>query len=219
MGLWTYNGIKVHWLGHDSFVLQGSKTLVLDPFKAKGDYKADILLISHEHYDHFSPEDIKRFADQSTTIVAPKMCEAPLGEFHQEKKIVQPGSKIEVKGVAIEAVPAYNLNKFREPGKVFHPKEDGKVGYVVTLDGVRFYHAGDSDATPEMESLDTDVAFLPVSGTYVMTAEEAAEAAKAMKVKVAVPMHFGSIVGSRADAEKFRELVGDAASVQILEQE
>ena len=217
--MWTYKGIKVHWLGHDSFVLEGSKTLVLDPFKARGNYKADVLLISHEHYDHLSPDDIRRFAAASTTIVAPKMCEGPLGEFRQEKRIVQPGSKIDVKGVSVEAIPAYNLNKFREPGKVFHPKSDGKVGYIITLDGVRFYHAGDSDATPEMKSVDVDVAFLPVSGTYVMTAEEAAEAAKAMKVKVAVPMHFGSIVGSRADAERFKDLVGTAASVEILQQE
>ena len=217
--MWTYKGIRVHWLGHDSFVLQGSKTLVIDPFKAKGDYKADILLISHEHYDHLSPDDIKRFTDSSTTIVAPKMCEDPLRPFSQEKRIVEPGAKIEVKGVRIEAVPAYNLNKFREPGKVFHPKADGKVGYVVTLDGARFYHAGDSDATPEMKSLDVDVAFLPVSGTYVMTAEEAAEAAKAMKVKVAVPMHIETIIGTMGDARKFRDLLAGKREVVILERE
>jgi len=217
--LWTYNGIKVHWLGHDSFVLQGSRTLVLDPYKAKGMYKADILLISHEHSDHLSPEDIKRFSDANTTIVAPRICEAPLGQFSQEKKFVEPGSKLELKGVKIEAVPAYNLNKYRSPGVVFHPRADGKVGYIVTLDGVRFYHAGDSDATPEMKALDVDVAFLPVSGTYVMTAEEAAEAAKTMKVKVAVPMHYQSIVGTRADAERFKKLVGGERNVEILQQE
>jgi len=217
--LWTYNGIKVHWLGHDSFVLQGSRTLVLDPYKAKGMYKADILLISHEHSDHLSPEDIKRFSDANTTIVAPRICEAPLGQFSQEKKFVEPGSKLELKGVKIEAVPAYNLNKYRSPGVVFHPRADGKVGYIVTLDGVRFYHAGDSDATPEMKALDVDVAFLPVSGTYVMTAEEAAEAAKTMKVKVAVPMHYQSIVGTRADAERFKKLVGSERNVEILQQE
>ena len=217
--MWTYRGIKVHWLGHDSFVLQGSRTLVLDPFKARGDYKADVLLISHEHFDHLSPDDIRRFADASTTIVAPKMCEGPPRPFPQEKRIVSPGSRLELKGVRIEAIPAYNLNKFREPGKVFHPKADGKVGYVVTLDGVRFYHAGDSDATPEMMSLDVDVAFLPVSGTYVMTAEEAAEAAKAMKVKVVVPMHIETIIGTMGDAFKFRDLLAGKREVVILERE
>jgi L-ascorbate metabolism protein UlaG (beta-lactamase superfamily) len=217
--LWTYNGIKVHWLGHDSFVLQGSRTLILDPFKAKGMYKADVLLISHEHFDHLSPDDIKRFSTSETTIVAPRMCEGPLASFPQEKKIIEPGSKLDVKGVHIEAIPAYNLNKYRAPGVFFHPRGDGKVGYVVTMDGVRFYHAGDSDGTPEMKALDVDVAFLPVSGTYVMTAEEAAEAAKAMMVKVAVPMHYNSIVGSRADADRFKKLVGGVRTVEILQQE
>jgi len=217
--MWTYSGVKVHWLGHDSFVLQGSKTLILDPFKAKGNYKADILLISHEHYDHFSEDDIRRFSGPSTVIVAPRQCEAPLRSFSQGKRIIQPDQSIEVAGVRIEAVQAYNLNKFREPGRVFHPKEDKKVGYVVTLDGVRFYHAGDSDATPEMKALDVDVAFLPVSGTYVMTAEEAAEAAKTMSAKVVVPMHFNKIVGTRADAERFKRLVGNSRAVVILEEE
>ncbi len=217
--MWTYNGVRVHWLGHDSFVLQGSKTLVLDPFKARGNYKADVLLISHEHSDHLSDDDIRRFTSPTTTIVAPRICEGPLRQYPQEKRFVEPGSKVEVKGIGIEAVPAYNLNKFREPGRVFHPKADGRVGFVVSLDGVRFYHAGDSDATPEMKSLDIDVAFLPVSGTYVMTAEEAAEAAKAMKTKVAVPMHIESIVGTKADAERFKKLVGSAVEVEILEKE
>ncbi|MGD0319339.1 MAG: MBL fold metallo-hydrolase [Nitrososphaerales archaeon] len=206
--MWAYKGVNVHWLGHDSFVLQGSRTVIIDPFKAKGDYKADLLLISHEHQDHLSEDDIRRFANASTVIVAPTICEKPLKAFTQEKKFVVPGSKIEVKGVSLEAVPAYNLNKFREPGRVFHPKADGRVGYVVTLDGARFYHSGDSDATPEMKSLDVDVAFLPVSGTYVMTAEEASEAAKAMKVEVVVPMHIGAIVGSKADAERFK-IIGE----------
>lgn len=217
--MWTYKGVRVHWLGHDSFVLQGSKTVIIDPFKAKGDYKADVLLISHEHSDHFSDDDIKRFAGAGTSIVAPKICEGPLRHYSQEKRFVEPGSKLDLKGVGVEAVPAYNLNKFREPGKVFHPRADGRVGYVITLDGVRFYHSGDSDATPEMKSLDVDVAFLPVSGTYVMTAEEAAGAAKMMKVKVAVPMHYGSIVGTEADAERFKKLLGGAREVQILERE
>jgi L-ascorbate metabolism protein UlaG (beta-lactamase superfamily) len=217
--LWTYKGIQVHWLGHDSFVLKGSRTLIIDPFKAKGNFKADILLISHEHSDHLSDDDIRRFTGPSTIIVAPKICEGPLKPYPLEKKFVEPGSKLDVKGVLVEAIPAYNLNKFREPGKVFHPKADGRVGYVVTMDGVKFYHAGDSDATPEMRALDVDVAFLPVSGTYVMTAEEAAEAARAMKAKVVVPMHIESIVGTKADAERFKQLLGGARTVQILEKE
>lgn len=217
--MWTYRGIQVHWLGHDSFVLKGDKIVVIDPFKAKGNYKADVLLISHEHFDHLSEDDIRRFTDPSTAIVAPKICEGQLKGFSNPKTFVTPGSKIEVRGVTIETIPAYNLNKFMEPGKVFHPKAEGRVGYIVTMGGVRFYHAGDSDATPEMKSVDVDVAFLPVSGTYVMTAEEAADVAKSMKAKIIVPMHYGSIVGAKADAERFKKLVGSSRTIQILEQE
>jgi len=217
--LWTYKNVDVHWLGHDSFVLAGSRTVIIDPFKAQGVYKADVLLVSHEHFDHLSEDDIKRFSSPSTTIVAPKICEDGLKKFSNEKRFIAPGSNVEVKGVSVDAVPAYNIDKFREPGKVFHPKPDGRVGYVVTLDGVRFYHAGDSDATPEMKALDVDVAFLPVSGTYVMTAVEAADAARVMKVKVAVPMHWGKIVGSKADAETFKRLLAGSRAVEVLEKE
>jgi L-ascorbate metabolism protein UlaG (beta-lactamase superfamily) len=217
--LWTYNGVKVHWLGHDSFALRGSKTVIIDPVKAHGDYKADILLITHEHFDHLSEDDIKRFSDSSTTVVAPRICAQPLSKLPLDKRFVEPGSRLELKGVGVEAVAAYNLNKFREPGRVFHPKAEGRVGYLVTLDGVKFYHAGDSDATPEMKSLDVDVAFLPVSGTYVMTADEAAEAAMAMKAKVAVPMHWGAGIGTREDADRFKQLAGTSRTVEILEKE
>ena len=217
--MWTYEGVNVHWLGHDSFVLSGSKTVVIDPFKAQGNFKADLLLISHEHFDHLSEDDIRRFSGPATVIVAPKICDDGLRKFSNEKKLVAPGSRLELKGVSIEAIAAYNINKFREPGNVYHPKQDGRVGYVVTLDGVRFYHSGDSDATPEMKALDVDVAFLPVSGTYVMTAAEAADAAKAMKVKVAVPMHFASIVGTAADAEAFKKLLTGSSTVEILPKE
>ena len=122
--MWTYKGVKVHWLGHDSFVLQGSKTVVIDPFKAKGSYRADALLISHEHYDHLSPDDISRFSGPSSVMVAPRQCEPPLRAYSQAKRIVDPWQTLDVGGVKVETVPAYNLNKFREPGKMFHPKED-----------------------------------------------------------------------------------------------
>ena len=217
--MWTYDKVKVHWLGHDSFVLQGSRTVVLDPFQVKANYTADLLLISHEHSDHLSADDIARLSTPSTMIIAAKQCESDLGQFKQEKTFVSPGSRVDHLGVSVQAVAAYNVNKFRAPGQPFHPKQDGKVGYIVTLDGVKFYHAGDTDAIPEMKQVNVDVALLPVSGTYVMTAEEAAAAVKGMKVKVAVPMHWGKIVGSRADAEKFKNLVGSYCRVEILEKE
>ena len=114
-------------------------------------------------------------------------------------RVVAPGDRLTVKGVEIEVGPAYNINKD------FHPKAAGMLSFVFKLDGVRFYHAGDTDFIPEMKQLDVDVAFLPVSGTYVMTAMEAVEAAKAINPKVAVPMHYGEIIGSEEDAKKFKK--------------
>jgi len=106
------------------------------------------------------------------------------------------------------------LNKFREPGKPFHPKEDGKIGFILSVKGVRIYHAGDTDPIPEMKNFKTDIALLPVSGTYVMTPEEAGEAARMIKPKLAIPMHYGTIVGSENDAERFKQLA--TCPVQIL---
>ena len=215
--MWKYGKVDVGWLGHDGFVLQGSKTIIIDPFKAKGNHKADLMLISHEHYDHLSADDITRFSTSSTKVIAPTICKEALSNLGLTATYVTPDSKQEIDGVVVETLPAYNLNKFRSPGKVFHPKEDGRVGYIVTLDGARFYHAGDADAIPEMKGVDVDVAFLPVSGTYVMTAEEAVGAAKMMKTKVVVPMHFGTIVGTKADAERFKKLA--SCETKIMDKE
>jgi L-ascorbate metabolism protein UlaG (beta-lactamase superfamily) len=131
--------------------------------------------------------------------------------------IIKPGETKEVRGVTVQAVPAYNINKFRSPGQVFHPKEEGRVGYVIKVKGVTIYHAGDTDAIPEVKGLNVDIALLPVSGTYVMTAEEAIELANTMKPKVAIPMHYGAIVGSEADAKRFKE--GVKGRVEILQKE
>jgi len=133
----------------------------------------------------------------------------------KETRFLDAGGKTKVGAIEIEAVPAYNINKFREPGQVFHPKEHGGVGFVLTMDGTTVYYAGDTDFIPEMKSIRCDVALLPVSGTYVMTAEEAAEAAAAIHPKIAVPMHYGAIVGGEEDAKKFKSLV-KSCEVQIV---
>ena len=125
----------------------------------------------------------------------------------KETRFLDPGGKFSVGKVEIEAVPAYNVNKFREPGKAFHPKAEKRLGFVITMDGTRVYFAGDTDFIPEMKDIAVDIALLPVSGTYVMTPEEAVEAALAIHPKIAVPMHYGAIVGSDADALKFKSLV------------
>ena len=211
-----FKGLRISWLGHDSFVITNRKTVVIDPFKIKGRHgAADILLITHEHFDHCSPDDVKKIASKNTVIVATPACKAELAKSKiGDVRTVKPGDKLRLDGISIEAVPAYNLNKFREPGKVFHPREDQKLGYIVEIDGVRVYHAGDTDAIPEMKGLKTDVALLPVSGTYVMTAEEAAQAVSLVNPSLAIPMHYGTIVGSEKDAVKFKELA--PCDVQIL---
>ncbi len=217
--MFEYQGIKVTWLGHDGFKITNGKTVIIDPFKIRSSPgKADILLLSHEHFDHLSIEDIKKVVTERTTVLAAASCKDELSKLKfKDVKIVRPGDKVKLDDVIVEAVPAYNLNKFREPGKVFHPKEEAKVGYIVQLKGVRVYHAGDTDAIPEMKSLKVDLALLPVSGTYVMTYQEAAEAARMIGPKVAIPMHYGAIVGSENDAERFKQLA--SCQVQILKPE
>ncbi|MFO7707370.1 MAG: MBL fold metallo-hydrolase [Desulfobacterales bacterium] len=162
---------NIHWLGHDSFRIDGKGgVLYIDPYRLKEGPKADLILITHEHADHASPGDVEKIRKESSVIVAPAAAAAKLAG---EITTVKPGDEFTVKGVGIRAVPAYNLNKFRSPGVPYHPREAGHVGFVVTVDGVRIYHAGDTDHIPEMAGLAPDVALLPVSGTYLMTAKAA----------------------------------------------
>jgi L-ascorbate metabolism protein UlaG (beta-lactamase superfamily) len=194
---------NVHWLGHDSFRLGGSVTTYIDPWKLPaGQPPAGLILVTHDHYDHLSLPDIEQLARADTVVVGPASVTAQLGEF--ETVTVAPGDSVKVRGVSLEVVAAYNLDKFRAPGQPFHPKDAGYVGFIVTLDGVRYYHAGDTDAIPELRDVRTDVALLPVSGTYVMTCEEACNACDLISAQAAVPMHYADIVGDESDAERFR---------------
>lgn len=213
---------NIHWLGHASFKLSGEKTLYIDPWQLIKAEPADIILITHGHHDHCSPDDVAKIKGPNTVVVATADCAAQLGGQVQvalsprsgltgHLQVVKPGEQITVQGVAIETVPAYNI------GKSFHPRESGWVGYVVTLNGLRIYHAGDTDHTPEMDAVRADVALLPVGGKYTMTAAEAAAAANTIKPRLAVPMHWGSIVGSEQDAKQFQEQA--KVPVQILKPE
>jgi L-ascorbate metabolism protein UlaG (beta-lactamase superfamily) len=200
----------IHWLGHDTFKVTGEKVVYTDPFKIKKKDTADIILITHEHYDHCSPEDVKKIQGPDTVIVATADCAKNLTG---KVKIVRPGDKINVGGIDIEAVPSYNTNK------KFHPKANDWVGYIFTVNGHRIYIAGDTDYIPEMKNFRVDIALLPVSGTYVMTAEEAIKAALDIKPKVAIPMHYGAIVGSREDAKKFADGLKGKIEVVVLQEE
>ncbi|HQQ51591.1 MAG TPA: MBL fold metallo-hydrolase [Spirochaetota bacterium] len=201
----------IHWLGHDTFKIVKDIVIYIDPFKIKNKDNADIILITHEHFDHCSPGDIKKLQTNDTIIIASKDCIAKLSG---NVKAINPGKSIVVKGITIEAIPAYNTNK------QFHPRSNQWVGYIITIDSMRIYMAGDTDYIPEMKSLkNITIALLPVSGVYVMTADEAAQAALAIKPEVAIPMHYGSIVGTIADAKKFESLLKGKVQVVIKKQE
>src|SRR5512136_869722 len=215
-----YEGIQITWLGHDGFKLKKDKVVYIDPYQLKSAAEpADVACVTHEHFDHLSVDDLKKVVTPHTTIVTIAACqEAAKGLRPNAVRVVKPGDRVQVEGIAIEAVPAYNTSKFRAPGKPFHPQVDGKVGFVLGMGGIRIYHAGDTDEIPEMAKVaGVDVALLPVSGTYVMTAAEAITACQAIRPKLAIPMHYGAIVGEAADAEIFKK--GAACRVEILKPE
>jgi L-ascorbate metabolism protein UlaG (beta-lactamase superfamily) len=202
MGLMLLDQLR--WLGHDSFLLEGPATIYFDPWHLPEDLpEADIVLVSHEHGDHCSPEDVAKVRGPETAVLA---SQAAASQLPDPVRAMHPGDEVIVGEVVVRAVPAYNVNKFRAPGRPFHPQEAQHNGYVVQVGGERLYFAGDTDHIPEMGDIECDVALLPVSGTYVMTAAEAAQAAAAIGPQVAVPMHYGAgVVGTKTDAERFRE--------------
>ncbi len=187
----------ITWLGHASFRIRSPQGVIyIDPWQLKDGEPADLILITHSHHDHFSPDDVAKIRKADTMIVS---VADVTQQLKGEVKTVEVGDKLGVKGVEIEVVPAYN------PAKRFHPQAAGGVGYVIAVGGRRIYHAGDTDAIPEMADIQADVALLPAGGTYTMTASEAAQVANTIHPGVAVPMHWGTVVGSRADAEAFRD--------------
>jgi L-ascorbate metabolism protein UlaG (beta-lactamase superfamily) len=206
----------VQWLGHDTFRITAGKVIYVDPFRLKDKDtmpKADIILITHDHYDHCSPADVRKILKPDTFVVTTVPCAVRL-RSDVSAKILKRGATGSVDDIVIEAVPAYNI------GKTYHPQDRDGVGYVVTVGGKRLYFAGDTDHIPEMRDLkDISIAFLPVSGTYVMTAEEAARAALEIKPDVAVPMHYGAVIGTRMDAELFAEKLRGKIEVVIMKEE
>lgn len=205
----------VEWLGHSGFRIQAGKAAIyIDPYRVTDGPKADLILITHAHYDHFSPQDVERLRKRNTTVVAP----AAVAERLAGNVIaVRPGDVVEpLPGLDVRAVPAYNTSKRDAEGRVFHPREAGCVGYELNVRGERLYHAGDTDVIPEMDQVaGVDVALLPVSGVYVMTAQEAVEAARRIQPRVAVPMHWGEHIGSLEDAEAFAQ--NAPVEVKIME--
>ncbi len=195
--------MKINWFGNSSFSIINGKTIFIDPYNIKSSAKADIILITHSHYDHCSTADIDKVSKNGTIIICPASCQSKIARIKNKVHIqpIQQGQKLKIQGMLIETAPAYNIKK------PFHPKEEGWVGYVIHDEKI-IYHAGDTDFIPEMESLagKIDIALLPVGGNFTMNAREAAEAAKIIKPELAIPMHFGSIAGKKEDAEEFIRL-------------
>ena len=197
------NNIEV--LYHSSIRINKGKTIYIDPFKIDKNYNdADIIFITHDHYDHYSEEDIDKVINENTVIVIPEeLLTKVLKKGINKDAIVtvEPNKKYMVQGIKFETVPAYNTNK------TFHPKENGWVGYAIELNDTRYYIAGDTDITEENKKVKCDVAFVPVGGTYTMDFKEAAQLVNEIQPKVAVPIHYGSVVGTKQDAEEFIKLL------------
>lgn len=197
------NNIEV--LYHSSIRINKEKTIYIDPFKIDRNYNdADIIFITHDHYDHYSEEDIDKVINENTVIIIPEeLLTKVLKKGINKDAIVtvEPNKKYMVQGIKFETVPAYNTNK------TFHSKENGWVGYVIEINGIKYYIAGDTDITEENKKVKCDVAFVPVGGTYTMDFKEAAQLVNEIQPKVAVPIHYGSVVGTKQDAEEFIKLL------------
>ncbi len=213
------DNVELKWLGHSGFLIaskdvpskegRNSKVIYIDPYNIKEGEKADIILITHSHYDHCSVADLNKIIKKGTKILLPADCQSKItrSEIPIQIEVFEPGMEIEFGDVKISAVSAYNIDK------PFHAKEESWMGYLIKINDVLIYHAGDTDKIPEMQKLTgfkqkdkTFVALLPVGGRFTMSVEEAVEAAKLIKPSLAIPMHYGSVVGSEEDADEFVEM-------------
>jgi L-ascorbate metabolism protein UlaG (beta-lactamase superfamily) len=205
--------VEIKWLGHSGFMIKSlanPRVVYIDPYKISGNVeKADFILITHDHYDHCSMADIEKIAKEGTRIIIPPDCQSKIAKFKTpiNIKVMEPGQELAYGTLKINTLPAYNIDK------PFHPKEESWLGYLIKMDGTLVYHAGDTDVIPEMQKLTgykqggkDFIALLPVGGRFTMTAEEAAKAASIIKPSLAIPMHWGNIVGTEEDAREFVQL-------------
>ena len=206
--------IKV--LYHSSIKIESNINIYSDPFKIEvASNDADVIFITHEHYDHFSPEDILKIKKENTIIVLPKNMENMALDLNFEKTnivLVEPNQKykLENQELIFETIPAYNVNKN------FHKKEMNWVGYILEIEGKRVYVAGDTDITEENKQVKCDIALVPIGGTYTMEAKEAAELVNIIKPKIAIPIHYGAIVGNKEDEKIFVKNVEKDIECKIL---
>ena len=196
---------NIELLCHSSIRINKEKIIYIDPYKIEKDYNdADLIFVTHDHYDHYSEEDIDKVKKEDTVIIAPEELLTKLLRKGINKNAiitVEPNKNYMVQGIKFETISAYNTNK------TFHPKENGWVGYIIIINGIRYYIAGDTDITEENKQVKCDVAFVPVGGTYTMDFKEAASLINEIKPKIAIPIHYGSIVGTEQDAIDFIRLL------------
>ena len=205
---------NVQVLCHSSILIKKGKVIYIDPFRIKETFNdADIIMITHDHYDHYSEEDIEKIRKEGTKIVLPiGLEEKAINIGFKEKNIilVAPNKQYNVEQIKLKTIPSYNI------GKKFHPKENNWVGYILEIEGIRYYVPGDTDITEENKEVKCDVAFMPVGGIYTMNSKEAAELANEIKPKVVVPIHYGEVVGSNQDAIDFASRISKEIKCEIL---
>ena len=221
------NNVEIKWLGHAGFLiknLESSKIIYIDPYNIKeNSEKADLILITHSHYDHCSIADMNKIVKQGTRIFITADCQSKITRFDIPIKIeiVEPGKEFSFNSIKISILPAYNINK------PFHPKDEYWVGYLMKMHDTFIYHAGDTDFIPEMQKLTgykqsgkEFIALLPIGGRFTMDIEEALDAAILIKPSIVIPMHYGTIIGDKKDAEEFKNLCREEGiKVEILEKE
>ncbi|MFW6233352.1 MAG: MBL fold metallo-hydrolase [Nanoarchaeota archaeon] len=216
--------VNIKWLGHAGFFIKNSKNIYIDPFKIpENSEKADLILITHSHYDHCSLEDINKITRNGTKIIMPSDCSSKITKIKEQIKmqVINPGEILDFEDINITAFPSYNIDKS------FHPKEESWLGYLIKINNIILYHAGDTDLIPEMQKLTgykqegkEFIALLPIGGRFTMSAEEAAEATQIIKPDIAIPMHYGEVIGNNEDAQEFKELCEEKGiKVKIMEKE
>jgi L-ascorbate metabolism protein UlaG (beta-lactamase superfamily) len=205
---------SIQWFGQAAVkIMNCGKVIYIDPYRVKGNDQADLVLITHSHFDHFSPDDIKKIVAPHTWILCPPDVADEAQKFGAAKVIaVQPGFNDEWHGIEIKTVPMYNVTKNDK-----HPKSKNWVGYLLNLCHVWLYHTGDTERIPEMKSIKTDIIMLPLEQTYTMNSvDDAAAAVLDTGASIAIPIHYGLHEGSSADIEKFKELLKDKVEVIVL---